>query len=57
MDSVRSEINTAQFPVLDFWTSDSTRFEKGVLKDVMHLSEYGWYKADRFISEQYRLGR
>lgn len=55
--TLTTELTQQQFPYLNLWNSDSTTFEKGILKDVMHLSDYGWYKADKFIIKTYALAK
>ena len=57
INSLQSEILKNNFPCLNFWNEDSVTFEKEVLQDVMHLSDYGWYKADKFIVDTYRLSK
>jgi len=32
------------------WTSDTTRFEPGILTDVMHLGPLGWYRVDSALA-------
>ncbi|MFA7081404.1 MAG: D-alanyl-lipoteichoic acid biosynthesis protein DltD [Bacteroidales bacterium] len=49
------ELRKNNFSYLNFWNSDSNTFEKEILFDIMHLSKYGWYKADKFIVETYNL--
>lgn len=48
-------MNENGFPTLNYWVTDTAKFEKGILKDVMHLSSAGWYKADKFIIDTYKL--
>lgn len=50
-----SDISQKKFPCLNFWNTDITAFDKGVLRDVMHLSSYGWYRVDEFIAKTYHL--
>jgi poly-D-alanine transfer protein DltD len=57
VNTIESEIKKAGFPSLNYWSDDSTKYEKGVLKDIMHLSSYGWYKADKFIIDTYHLAK
>jgi poly-D-alanine transfer protein DltD len=55
ISTIESEIKQAEFPYLSYWVTDTSKYEKGVLRDVMHLSDYGWHKANRFITETYHL--
>ncbi len=57
INSLEKEIIDNKFPFLNFWNADSTTFDNGVLRDIMHLSDYGWYKADKFIIETYKLSK
>ena len=57
MSTVYKTVKNAGFPCLNLWDSNIETYEKGVLADVMHLSDYGWYKADRFIVETYKLAK
>ncbi len=43
------------FKYLNLFESDTTKYDKALLFDVMHLSDYGWYKIDQFIIENYHL--
>lgn len=49
------ELRKNNFPYINFWNADKNTFEKETLFDIMHLSKYGWYKADKFIIETYNL--
>ncbi len=57
INMIRTEISSHDFPCLDMWVPDTTHYEKGLLRDVMHLGPYGWYKIDRFIIENYQLSK
>ncbi len=57
IDSLQNDIVNNKFHCLNFWNADSTSYDIGVLKDIMHLSTYGWYKADKFIVETYNLSK
>jgi len=51
------KIKDKNFRCLNMWVDDTATFEKGVLSDIMHPSEYGWYKIDKFIIETYSLNK
>lgn len=55
IDSLRSEIGKSGFPCLDLFQSDSTKYRKHLLSDVMHFSEAGWLQVNRFIIDTYGL--
>jgi D-alanyl-lipoteichoic acid biosynthesis protein DltD len=44
-----------RFKYLNLFESDTTKYDKALLFDVMHLSDFGWYKIDQFIIENYHL--
>ena len=52
---LRTELKASGFPCLDLWTSDKASYDKGVLRDVMHLGDYGWYQVNKFIADTYNL--
>jgi poly-D-alanine transfer protein DltD len=52
---LETELKNNQFPCLNFWNADTSTFDHGVLTDIMHLSKYGWYQANKFIVETYHL--
>ena len=43
---LRRALGSRGFRTLDLWTSDTARFQPGVLTDVMHLGPLGWYRVD-----------
>ena len=50
MAAIRDELDRRGFDYLDLWTSDTTRFEPGILTDVMHLGPLGWYRVDSALA-------
>ena len=57
MQLVENEIQQSGFPCLNLFAKDKTTYDKALLSDVMHISDYGWYKIDRFIVETYKLAK
>jgi poly-D-alanine transfer protein DltD len=55
LTTLENEIKHSGFPCYNFWVTEPAKYEHGILKDIMHLSKYGWYKADKFIIETYHL--
>lgn len=55
VDTITNAITQHNYPLLNLWETDTSKFDKGILSDVMHLSEYGWYKVDKFIADTYGL--
>jgi D-alanyl-lipoteichoic acid biosynthesis protein DltD len=54
---IEAEISSNGFPYLNLFETDTNRYEKAVLHDVMHLSDYGWYQVNRFIIDTYHLSK
>ena len=55
IEELKSSLIEYKYPFLNLWNSDTTTYDKGILKDVMHLSTYAWFKVDKFIVETYKL--
>lgn len=59
MDEIRSEIKGKEgqrsYGCADFFVSDSTAYDKALLTDVMHFSEYGWYRVNQAVMNHYTL--
>lgn len=54
---IEKEIKANGFSYLNLLETDTARYDKAMLRDVMHLSDFGWYKADQFIIETYHLNQ
>jgi|SRR3954468_12445216 len=52
---IEDKLKQNNFPYLNLFTTDTNRYEKAILHDVMHMSDYGWYKVNRFIVDTYKL--
>lgn len=48
-------IQSNGFKYLNLFESDTAKYNKALLFDVMHLSDFGWYKIDQFIIDNYQL--
>jgi poly-D-alanine transfer protein DltD len=57
IDIIVKEIEANHFPYLNLFETDTLRYEKAILHDVMHMSDYGWYKVDRFMIDTYHLSK
>ncbi|MBL7748903.1 MAG: hypothetical protein JNM19_15805 [Chitinophagaceae bacterium] len=55
VDTLAAVLQRNDFPVLNLFTSDTTNYDKALLGDVMHLSDYGWLQVNRFIINTYGL--
>lgn len=53
MSLIEKEIQQAEIPLFNLFTSETKKYEKEILSDVMHLSDYGWYKTNQFIIENF----
>ena len=49
------DISKANCAVLNLWDSDTSTYEPGVLKDIMHMGDFGWMKVNEFLVEQFKL--
>lgn len=47
------KIKKANFPLLNMYCSDTTKYTPGTLKDVMHVGDYGWVKINLFLEKIY----
>jgi poly-D-alanine transfer protein DltD len=54
---IANEIRANNFPYLNLFETDTLQYEKPILHDVMHMSDYGWYKVDRFMIDTYHLSK
>lgn len=52
---LEDKLKQNHFPYLNLFTTDIRQYEKPILHDVMHMSDYGWYKVNRFIADTYKL--
>lgn len=55
INSITTEIQNANFNYLNFFVTDINKYEKATLHDIMHFSDYAWYKIDKFMIETYKL--
>ncbi len=57
MKLVEDKLKQANFSYLNLLTTDTTHYEKAILHDVMHMSDYGWYQVNHFIVNNYHLSK
>jgi D-alanyl-lipoteichoic acid biosynthesis protein DltD len=57
MRLIETEVKNSGFDYLDLFEKDKTKYDKAMLNDIMHISDYCWYKIDRFIIETYKLSK
>ncbi|MBK9190465.1 MAG: hypothetical protein IPM77_02615 [Crocinitomicaceae bacterium] len=53
IDSVSAVLGAYEIPFYNMYSSDTSSYEPGTLKDIMHLGDYGWMKINNFLIEQY----
>ena len=53
MNDVMTELDTYGFSYLNLFTNNLKRYEKGVLEDIMHPGEYGWYQLDKYMMDEF----
>lgn len=53
MNEVKKTIGDAGFQAYDMWHPTKEKYQKGLLTDLMHTGEYGWYLIDREIYNHY----
>jgi len=55
MNDVMKELRAFGFNYLDMFTSNLKHYEKGVLEDIMHPGEYGWYQLDNYMIDEFSI--
>jgi D-alanine transfer protein len=50
---IKSELAKAKFPVLDLYVTSKKEYTPGILRDVMHPSDFGWMEINEFLVKQY----
>jgi poly-D-alanine transfer protein DltD len=53
MTSIMKELDKYGFNYLDLFSSNLKSYEKGVLEDIMHPGDYGWYQLDKYIIDEF----
>lgn len=54
---IEKELQSNNFEYLNLFEGEAKNYNKALLHDVMHLSDYGWYKVDKFIVDTYQLSQ
>lgn len=57
INQLERELKINGLPFLNMWNDNPKTFNNGILSDVMHYSDYGWYHVDRFIVNTYHLAK
>ncbi len=53
IQAITDTLAHAGFPCLNLFEADTARYQKSLLRDVMHMDDAGWYHINRFITDQY----
>lgn len=53
IDTLTNLLDSKKFPYLNLYAANKETYEPGVLRDVMHLSDYGWMKINFFLDSIY----
>lgn len=53
INSINKALGDANFNILDLFTPNVTSYEEGILEDIMHPYNVGWYKIDKFILDNF----
>ena len=51
--SLVNELDKANFPYINMFTTNKREYQPGTLSDVMHLGDLGWMKINEFIYTTY----
>lgn len=57
IQEIENSVTAKELPLLNLFEPDKNKYDKALLHDVMHLSDYGWYKVDKFIVDTYHLSQ
>jgi D-alanyl-lipoteichoic acid biosynthesis protein DltD len=52
---LETSLQSNQFKYLNLFEANPEKYNKAMLHDVMHLSDYGWYQVNQFIVDTYQL--
>ncbi len=55
IEELETKMKSSGFTYLNLFTSEPKNYDKALLSDVMHMSEYGWLQVDEFIVHRYSL--
>lgn len=47
--AITTKLDENEFPYLNLFVTSQEAYTAGILKDVMHLSDFGWMKINRFL--------
>ena len=53
INAITKELKQNNMQVLDMFTPNLKNYQDGVLEDIMHPYNIGWYQIDKFILDNY----
>lgn len=53
MNEITTTLDKNDIPTLNMYVDNASEYEPGILKDVMHLGDYGWMRVNQFIDSLY----
>lgn len=53
IDSVSQTLTKNQIPFYNLYVTNRASYEPGILKDVMHIGNYGWMKINKYLYNLY----
>jgi D-alanine transfer protein len=53
LTAIRSEIEKYHYPLHDMFVYDTANYQHGILTDIMHLGELGWFSINEFLIDIY----
>jgi len=53
MHLVEEDIRSNGFDCLNMLQADTTKYNKAMLRDIMHMDHYGWLQMNKFLIEKY----
>ena len=53
INDITNLLKSSNFKVLDMFTPNVNQYEDGILEDIMHPYNIGWYKIDKFIIDNF----
>jgi D-alanine transfer protein len=57
VDGIKKLLNENGLKTLDMFNPNLEHYQEGVLEDIMHPYNLGWYQIDKFIVDNYNDGR
>lgn len=52
-NAISNALKEAQIPYYDMYVTKQEDYDKGLLRDVMHIGDYGWIRINQFLQNVY----